>query len=455
MLTDFYELLRSFHWSPETVAALVVGLLGGGVGVWWMLRRIGKLRNRGGADRLREEQVKSKCLTDLLSARDAQIAALSGDCERLKEQTLALDQQRAKFRRLNDIHKQNVRKANHAVRALRAIRKSLERQLAGWAAHQQAITDLEGKFWEKPPAETPPPFRPLTAQRPPIIALVNLKGGVGKTTLTANLGATLWTQKRRTLLVDLDNQGSLTALCLPSHRIQDLHRGGGKFVHHLLKTPTPDAAWNLLARIDDTDSCLLAAAEELADAEEHAKAAWLLQPGARDIRYDLRAVLHAPLLQDRFDVMLLDCPPRLSTACINALTACDYVLIPVLIDKTSTDAVPRLLKWLRHLKARGVCPELQVLGVLGNRVHFFKQEPVKREADLWEKLGRECRDAWGGDVHLFESFVPNKSEFAVAAEKRKLAALDADIKPFFKDLAAELQQRGALHASRRPATVRA
>ena len=48
----------------------------------------------------------------------------------------------------------------------------------------------------------------------PIISVVNLKGGVGKTTVTTNLGATLWTKKNQVLLIDLDFQASLTLRCL-------------------------------------------------------------------------------------------------------------------------------------------------------------------------------------------------------------------------------------------------
>src|SRR5207253_7750043 len=164
--------------------------------------------------------------------------------------------------------------------------------------------------------------------------------------------------------------------------LHDVRLGGGRFVHHRFQDAgdVPETAWNNLTRLGGTEGWLLAANEDLADAEEHAKAAWLLQSGPRDVRYRLRAALHAPLIQDRFDAILLDCPPRLSTACVNALTCCDFVLIPVLLDKTSLDAVPRLLKWLRLLRGHGVCPELRVLGVLANRTRH-KDKLTGRESD--------------------------------------------------------------------------
>ena len=65
-------------------------------------------------------------------------------------------------------------------------------------------------------------------------------------------------------------------------------------------------------------------------------------------------------------MVLIDCPPRLTTGCVNALAASDYVLIPVLLEETSVEAVPRILTWLKLFQSE-VCRELDVLGVVGNK----------------------------------------------------------------------------------------
>ena len=62
-----------------------------------------------------------------------------------------------------------------------------------------------------------------------------------------------------------------------------------------------------------------------------------------DVRFRLRVRLHSPQLRDHYDAVIIDCPPRLTTGSINALAASDYVLIPVLLEDTSAEAVPRIL----------------------------------------------------------------------------------------------------------------
>lgn len=473
MLTDLHHFIRDFNWTAENTATLIVGLLLGmaasAMVFWWIRKHFGTRIDPSLKRELQEEQGKAKLLKEMVGDRDLQIQrlnmelqtkqdefqAVEAKCDTVLSASAEVEQQREKYRDLNRTHRDNVIKANHTIRALKSRIMALKGQLQTSADHIQAIVEREGKFWETTPNGATPAFRPLKPDRAPIIALVNLKGGVGKTTLTANLGATLWTHGQRTLLVDLDNQGSLTQLCLFAEDVQDLHRGGGRFVHHLFKSSTPNAdlAWDNLTRLGETEGMLLAADEKLADVEEHAKATWLLQPHSRDVRYTLRQALHAPAIQERFDAILLDCPPRLSTACINALACCDFVLMPVLLDKTSMDAVPRLLTWLRLLKERGVCAEMRVLGVLANRTRY-REKLTGRERDRWSSLADKCSTAWGEPVHLFERWIPDKVLFAEAAETRKLAALADELAPIFKDLLTELKERNAIHDRRRPAAVR-
>ena len=316
----------------------------------------------------------------------------------------------------------------------------------------QSIVNLAGKIWEKPIVVPIPPFRPLATRNAPVIAVTNLKGGVGKTTIAANLGATLWSQGYRVLLIDLDYQGSLTSLCLDGQGIADVRRGQ-RLVRKLFEAngSHSDVLLRSMTRIGRSDGFLLAADEELGDVEMHAMAQWLLDPDSEDLRFVLRGALHSEEVQKEFDIVLLDCPPRLTSASINALTSSDFVLIPVLLDLTSTEAVPRLLAWLRHLQGI-VCPDLALLGVLANRASP-RQELIAREKLIWQGLPDKCATSWGQPVYHFQTIIRQKSEFPEAASAHRFAALGSELESTFLDLVSELKRRIPLHESCRSPVV--
>jgi cellulose biosynthesis protein BcsQ len=335
-----------------------------------------------------------------------------------------------------------------------AGRAELEEEVERLRHKIQLVTDLEGKIWEQPPAFGTPPFRPARNRVTKLIAVANLKGGVGKTTVTANLGAALAARGYRVLLVDLDYQQSLTDLCLrpeKAHQVREL----GRFVRNIFRsTQAPDqVAWqNLTELTDPLPMHLLATDEGLVDDEERAKIAWLLEQSERDVRYLFRGAFHAPRFQEKFDVILFDCPPRLTTACINALAACDFVLTPVLLDKVSADAVPRLLKWLEQLRACHVCLNLSRVGIVGNEGRRHGGEWKRAHQDMLVQLQEHA----GGKklaVDVFEQVIPYKSEFAEAAERHTFAALGPTLAPVFNELVDELITRKVIHESPRLAAV--
>ena len=206
------------------------------------------------------------------------------------------------------------------------------------------------------------------------MSLLNLKGGVGKTTIAANLAVAMAQHGWRVLTVDFDHQGSLSQLMLSNAEMGDLLTSR-RLVDDVLGDPGDGLAKfrKAIVRVSPVPQAeifLVAADEELGNVEAALLQRWLVKSTPDDIRYRLRTILHSEEITERFDFILLDCPPRLTTACINALAASDCVLIPVLPNATSTWSVPRLLKWLKHL--RGVaCPELSVMGVVGNKAKYY------------------------------------------------------------------------------------
>ena len=100
---------------------------------------------------------------------------------------------------------------------------------------------LEGKVWERKVLQGAPRFRPLSERHAPIISVLNLKGGVGKTTITAHLGAALAGKGYNVLLMDLDLQGSLSSLFMSESALVQRSKEKLLLQHYLLNVA--DATW--------------------------------------------------------------------------------------------------------------------------------------------------------------------------------------------------------------------
>ena len=328
-------------------------------------------------------------------------------------------------------------------RRLKLENADLQRREQEVRGRLDAVLAFDGN-WSSPLPADPPAFRPLAERQAPIIAIANLKGGVGKTTLTANLGATLWGDdaKRRVLLLDLDYQANLTMACLDRKTIARL-RQQERLVETLFAAgpPDPRAVTRCAEPIFDdrghaTEGAILAADERLGIAETHALHRWLVEPEHGDLRFRLRRLLHAEAVQRDYQYILLDCPPRLTSTCINALTAADFVLIPVVLDEKSTESAPRLLRWLRE-RRETLFAGISGVGVVANKTRGLTRDRlVNRERDEWDTLAIACRDAWHGELAGFDTVVPF---FTEAAMTRKFPACHRELAPTFAALADELR----------------
>ncbi len=180
-----------------------------------------------------------------------------------------------------------------------------------------------------------------------IIAITNQKGGVGKTTTTVNLSASLAATKRRVLLVDLDPQGNATMGCGVNK-----NELSGSACEVLLEEMT---VADTIVRLDTPGFDLLPSNSDLTAAEVQ-----LLNSGAsREQR--LKNALQ-PVVSD-YDYILIDCPPALNMLTINALAAADGVLIPTQCEYYALEGLSALLNTVQQIK-EAVNPDLRVEGYL-------------------------------------------------------------------------------------------
>ena len=387
-----------------------------------------------GAERLgaveRESALLSTSLVEMSASREEvrlQKADLSKECERLKADGIDLAE------RLDD-----------EVNA----RKEAEEREARTAQELDNLVKSEIKIWDRPIPQDVPKFRPLSLRGMPIVSVLNLKGGVGKTTITMNLGAALARRGYRVLMVDLDFQGSLTSRSTSPEDYREIH-DAHRFVWDVFRDDLSDRAFALtrsatkIRDVCDAELTLVACEEEFEAVETRMMMNWHVGAVEDDVRFRLRQALHAPVIAERYDIVLLDCPPRLTTGCVNALTSSDQVLIPVLLDETSAEAVPRLLKWLKKLRVQ-LCPELSVLGVVGNKA-YPRARLIQREQQVWNNLKRWSELAWGGPVRHFDEVVIRQH----ATLTHRLAALCPDHESRYLDLANVLSEALFPHERRR------
>ncbi len=219
-----------------------------------------------------------------------------------------------------------------------------------------------------------------------IIALVNQKGGVGKTTTAVNLSAYLAAMGKRVLLVDIDPQANASAGVGLRLELNDQH------VYHALLEPLTVAGIVRPSTID----CLhvLPAHADLAGA-----AVELVGMESREFR--LQQALET--LRSDYDIILIDCPPSLGLLTINGLVAADEVLIPIQAEYYALEGLGQLLHTINliqtHLKP--------TLGILGAVVTMY--DPRNRLANA---VVGELKQHFPNK--LFQTFIPRNVRLAEA-----------------------------------------
>ena len=176
------------------------------------------------------------------------------------------------------------------------------------------------------------------------IAVLNQKGGVGKTTTAVNAGAYLAKAGKSVLLVDLDPQGNATSgLGIDKLSLQETMYDA-LFNHQI--------APNILQDTGTDGLQILPSNANLAGAEVQ-----LVSALQRELQ--LRQMLE----QFQHDIVLIDCPPSLGLLTVNALSAADYVLIPVQTEYYALEGLGQLLSVIQRVK-EAINPSLEILGVL-------------------------------------------------------------------------------------------
>ena len=205
-----------------------------------------------------------------------------------------------------------------------------------------------------------------------IIAVVNQKGGVGKTTTVQNLGAGLTHRGRRVLLVDMDPQGNLTEACGLDPKTLETSVNDVLVSEVSLK----DIVHKVADRLDVAPANVnLSAAEvTLLDMDE---------PGRRLIN-----ALNRARVRDRYDYVLIDCPPSLGQLTVNALVAAREIIIPIQTEFYALRGLTKLMNTIEAVKEHAGNRKLAVTGMVATM--FDGRKNLSRE--ILAQLDKHYRD---------------------------------------------------------------
>jgi len=221
----------------------------------------------------------------------------------------------------------------------------------------------------------------------PVSAIANQKGGVGKTTTSINLAASLAALDKRVLLIDLDPQGNTTSgLGIGKQHVErgtyDVLMQDSLLRDTVMKTP-----YNHLF--------LLPASMDLAGAEVE-----LVNEDARERR--LEAAFSA-YKEEPFDYVFIDCPPALNLLTLNALTAADQVMITLQTEFYAMEGLTQLMDTIRRVR-QSLNPDLNMDGILLTM--------VDKRNNLSLQVEQEVREYFGSQV--YKNIIPRNVRLSEA-----------------------------------------
>ncbi len=175
-----------------------------------------------------------------------------------------------------------------------------------------------------------------------IISITNQKGGVGKTTTSVNLAACLTEKKYKVLLIDLDPQGQAG--------------------EHLGVGPQDNTILDVLTSKKEISECIVKSYRKNLDLlQSNLNLGSFNQQNSSANQFILKKSLEQ--VKDKYDYIIVDCQPSLSLLTLNALVACNYVILPVQAEYFALDGLTQLIYTLKEIQKK-LHPELKVLGIL-------------------------------------------------------------------------------------------
>ncbi|WP_072385081.1 ParA family protein [Hyphomicrobium sp. CS1BSMeth3] len=359
---------------------------------------------------------------------------------------MAFDKQQA----AEELEKQARADLTAALAALQAIRGPVDEKLQALERHNSELREKlellraplgkdDADFWARPVAAWPAQFDRKVRESIPVLMFANQKGGVGKTTLATNLAAYFSRAGERVLVVDLDYQGSATALLFAQ-----AGRGGFDASASLVDNLFADSLNDLWA-----SATIKSAAPGLdfvpcwytfQNVERRLEYRWGMGETGDDVRFRLARAIHSPDVQDNYDRVIIDAPPRFTTGFVNGMCASTHLFVPSVVDRLSAAAVGTFA--IQFAKVRGATnPALDFSGIIGTMTAHRKLSP--RAASPMERANEAVRAALGSsrDYFMRDATMSRTTKVSYSTDEGIAYLKDSGVREMFAAIGREVARR--------------
>jgi cellulose biosynthesis protein BcsQ len=297
----------------------------------------------------------------------------------------------------------------------------------------------DAAFWSRPPQANRRllDYEVRLAKSIPILLMAAQKGGVGKSTLTANVSAAFAQMGKRVLAVDMDYQGTMSAQMT---REGDLKLGDDARVDQLLLENMHERWESEILQVRK-NLHFIPANYNLEMVERREEYRWAVDDTPDDVRYRLARALLSDYVKNNFDVVLIDAPPRMTLGFLNGFCASTHLFVPTVMDYASGRAVGRFAQQFRRL-VPAINPLLVFGGIIGTMTNAGPQLP-KVNMVVASTVEAQAQKELGDKRPLFirEAVMSRSTPLATATDSGIGYWQVPDTQPLFDEIAKAILKR--------------